>query len=134
MFSSEKTDYGTPQHIFDQLNSKFNFTLDAAATSENAKCSMFFSPETDALTKAWTGNVFLNPPYGRQMKKWIKKAYEESQTNADVVVCLLPARTDTSWFHEYCMKGEIIFIKGRITFAGATNPAPYPSIVVVFKK
>ena len=134
MFSSKKTEWETPQALFDELNREFGFTLDVCALPENAKCDLFFTPKTDGLSQSWKGHMcWMNPPYGREIGKWVKKAYEESQRGA-TVVCLLPARTDTRWFHEYCTKGEIRFIKGRLKFGGCKNSAPFPSMIVIFRR
>jgi len=97
-------------------------------------CELYFTKEDNGLEQDWVGNVFMNPPYGRVVTEWVKKAYNEVMNeNADVVVCLLPARTDTRWFHDYCIKGEIWFIKGRLSFSGG-GTAPFPSMLVIFKK
>jgi len=134
MFSSKKTEWETPRALFDELNREFGFTLDVCALPENAKCDLFFTPKTDGLSQSWKGHMcWMNPPYGREIGKWVKKAYEESQRGA-TVVCLLPARTDTRWFHEYCTKGEIRFIKGRLKFGGCKNSAPFPSMIVIFRR
>lgn len=132
MFSSETDLWSTPQDTFDKLNSEFGFEVDVCATNENAKCSKFFTIADDGLSKEWEGVCWMNPPYGRVIGKWIQKAYESS-LQGSTVVCLLPSRTDTKWFHEYCMKGEIRFIKGRLKFGGSKNSAPFPSMVVVFR-
>jgi site-specific DNA-methyltransferase (adenine-specific) len=125
-------DWATPQTIYDELDQEFHFDLDACANDGNAKCKNFITPEQDALSIDWPGkSVFMNPPYGTQVKKWIKKAYEESQ-KGKIVVCLLAARTDTTWFHDICAKGEIRFFKGRIKFDGK-NSAPFPSMIVIFR-
>ncbi len=131
MFSSKTDLWATPQYFFDALNKKHNFTLDVCATKENSKCKDFFTPEQDGLAQDWKGVCWMNPPYGRQIKHWIKKAYEESKKGA-TVVCLIPSRTDTIYWHDYVMKGEITFIKGRLKFGDAKNAAPFPSAVVVF--
>lgn len=130
--SSRSDEWETPQAFFDELNQEFHFTLDVCATAENRKCLCYIPPELDSLSRSWHGRCWLNPPYGRQIAKWVQKAYEESQKGR-TVVCLLPARTDTRWFHEYCTKGEIRFIKGRLKFGGCTNSAPFPSMVVIFR-
>lgn len=122
----------TPQHVFDELNQEFRFDVDVCATKENAKCATFFSPEMDGLKREWEGTCWMNPPYGRQIHLWVKKAYESSLKNGVTVVCLLPARTDTKWWHDYCMKGEIRFIKGRLKFGDGKNSAPFPSAIVIF--
>ena len=132
-FSSKTDDWATPQEFFDDLNATFYFTLDPCASHENHKCAKYYTREDDGLSKSWAGEtVFVNPPYGRDIKKWVKKAYEESKHAT--VVCLIPARTDTSYWHDYCMKGEIIFIRGRLKFGNSKQSAPFPSAVVVFKK
>lgn len=122
--------------FFDELDKEFNFTLDPCATHENAKCKQYFTKEDDGLTQSWQGNtVFMNPPYGRGIKHWIKKAYEESLGDA-VVVCLIPARTDTTYWHNYIFgkASDIRFLKGRLKFGNSNNTAPFPSAVVVFGK
>ena len=131
-FSSKTDLWATPQYFFDKYNAMYNFTLDVCATDDNAKCSTYFTKEQNGLSKDWTGICWMNPPYGRDIKHWIKKAYESS-LNGATVVCLLPARTDTSWWHDYCMKGTIEFIRGRLKFGDSKNSAPFPSAVVVFK-
>ena len=132
MFSSAKCEWSTPQDLYDKLNEKYNFTLDVCALPENTKCKDYFTPEIDGLKQDWKGVCWMNPPYGREIGKWIKKAYDESRKGC-TVVCLLPARTDTRWFHDYCVKGEIEFIKGRLKFGGCKNNAPFPNMIVVFK-
>lgn len=132
MFSSKTCEWETPIEFFKELDAKYHFTLDVCATKENAKCEKFFTREDDGLAQNWSGVCWMNPPYGREIGKWVKKAYE-SALRGVTVVCLLPARTDTAWWHDYCMKGEITFIRGRLKFGGCSNPAPFPSAVVVFK-
>ena len=132
LFTSDKKDWGTPQKFFDELNKKYNFNLDVCASKDNAKCENYFTEEIDGLKQDWKGVCFMNPPYGRQISKWVEKAYQES-LKGSTIVCLLPSRTDTRWFHDYCVKGEITFIKGRLKFDDGKNPAPFPSMIVVFK-
>ena len=139
MFSSKSDEWGTPSDLFESLNRKFNFTLDPCATHENKKCNKYYTKEEDGLSKDWGGeSVFINPPYtGGAIGKWVKKAYEETTKNSDTsVVCLIPSRTDTKYWHDYCMKSaHIYFIKGRLKFVGeANNSAPFPSVVVVFSE
>jgi phage N-6-adenine-methyltransferase len=130
-FSSKTDDWATPQDFFDNLNQTFNFTLDPCASHENHKCAKYYTKDDDGLSKSWEGEtVFMNPPYGRDVKKWMKKAYEESKHAT--VVCLIPARTDTAYWHDYCMKGEITFIRGRLKFGNSKQSAPFPSAVVIF--
>jgi site-specific DNA-methyltransferase (adenine-specific) len=123
----------TPQEFFDILNEEFNFTLDPCCLKKTAKCKKYYTPKEDGLKQSWKSeSVFMNPPYGREIIKWMKKAYEESG-NTKVIVCLVPSRTDTKWWHEYAMKGEIRFVKGRLKFGEHSNSAPFPSAVIIFK-
>jgi phage N-6-adenine-methyltransferase len=133
MFSSATDGWETPQDLFDKLNAIYKFELDPCATEKNAKCVCYFTKEIDGLIQPWHewNSVFVNPPYGREIGKWIAKAYEESQKGA-LVVMLLPARTDTAWFHDYCTKGYIQFLRGRLKFGGCKNAAPFPSMLVTF--
>ena len=132
MFSSKTDLWSTPQDFFEDWNKKFNFTLDVCSDGINNKCEKFFTESDDGLKQTWEGVCWMNPPYGRTIGQWMKKAYESSLEGA-TVVCLIPSRTDTKWWHDYAMKGEITFIKGRLKFGGNKNPAPFPSAVVVFK-
>jgi len=131
MTCSASSEWETPQDLFDELDKEFGFGLDPCASKINAKCKTYYTKEKSGLGLPWFGTVFMNPPYGREIGKWVKKAWEESQRGC-TVVCLLPARTDTRWFHDYCMKGEVRFIKGRIKFIGAKWNAPFPSMIVIF--
>lgn len=133
LFTSNTDLWATPQVFFDEMNREFGFELDVCATDENAKCSKYFTEREDGLSQEWTGVCWMNPPYGREIGKWIEKAYTSAMGGA-TVVCLLPARTDTRWWHNYCMKGEIRFIKGRLKFGDGKNPAPFPSAVVIFRR
>lgn len=134
-FSSNRDDWETPQEFFDRLNDQYHFTLDAAASAANAKCERYYTKEDDALSKSWSGErVWLNPPYGRKIGEWVRKAWEESQADGTMVVCLIPARTDTKWFHDYCLNGDIKFIRGRLKFVGGNGDAPFPSMLVIFPK
>ena len=134
MYSSNTDEWGTPQKLFDELNERFNFDVDVCANAENAKCRRYFSKEEDGLKQDWTQfkTCWMNPPYGRQIGSWIEKAYETS-LRGTTVVCLLPSRTDTRWFHDYCVKGDITFIKGRLKFNDGKVPAPFPSMIVIFR-
>jgi phage N-6-adenine-methyltransferase len=131
-FSSATDLWATPQDTFDALNAEFGFQTDVCALAENAKCRNFYTPEQDGLAQNWRGTCWMNPPYGRQIGKWMRKAYESSLTGA-TVVCLVPARTDTAWWHDYAMRGEIRFLRGRLKFGGSKNSAPFPSAVVIFR-
>ena len=134
---SSKTDnWATPQEFFDKLNEEFHFTLDPCANEENHKCDLFYTKEQDGLTKDWGGHVvFCNPPYGKEIADWVRYSYEQSQKPNTTVVMLIPARTDTRYFHDYIYgKAEIRFIKGRLKFGDATTAAPFPSMVVVYRK
>jgi len=133
-FSSAKDLWYTPQKFFDKLNDEYGFTLDVCATAENAKCDRFYTKEMNGLAQKWDGICWMNPPYGRGIGAWIAKAYQESlEPYCEKVVCLLPSRTDTAWWHDYCMRGEITFIRGRLKFGESKNSAPFPSAVVVFQ-
>lgn len=133
-FSCSTVEWETPQGLFDELSWIFGpFTLDPCATRHNAKCDRFFSREDDGLAQPWDGKVFLNPPYGREIGKWVRKAYGESLTGA-LVVCLLPARTDTQWWQDYAALGHVHFLRGRLKFGEAKNAAPFPSALVIFGK
>ncbi|OGO79663.1 MAG: adenine methyltransferase [Clostridiales bacterium GWC2_40_7] len=134
LFLSSTDLWETPQWIFDQLNQEFHFICDVCALPENTKCSLFFTPEMDGLQQNWKGVCWMNPPYGRKIGQWVKRAFEQSILHAATVVCLLPSRTDTSWWHDYCMKGEIRFVRGRLKFGSSKNNAPFPSAVVIFSK
>jgi len=135
MFSSKTCEWETPQAFFDALNDEFHFDLDVCATAENAKCPQYFTKEQDGLSQQWHGRCWMNPPYGREIGKWVRRAYESAMTGGcQLVCCLLPARTDTAWWHDYCMNGEIRFVRGRLKFGGSRNSAPFPSAVVIFKK
>ena len=131
-FSSKTDLWATPQVFFDELDNEFHFETDVCALPENAKCKRYFTPQQDGLSQEWDGVCWMNPPYGRNISKWMKKAYESSLHGA-TVVCLVPSRTDTKWFHDFAMKGEIRFVKGRLKFGGCKNSAPFPSVVVVFR-
>lgn len=135
MFSSSTDLWETPQEFFDCLNAEFNFDVDVCASPDNAKCNTYFTKEQDGLSQSWRGaTCWCNPPYGREVGKWVQKAYTSSKDEGSTVVMLLPARTDTKWFHEYIYnQSEIRFIKGRLKFGGSVNSAPFPSMVVVFR-
>jgi len=131
-FSSKTDLHATPQDFFDNLHREFNFNLDVCATKDNAKCATYFTKDDDGLAQIWTGNVWMNPPYGREIKRWMKKANDSAKAGA-LVVCLVPARTDTNWWHEYAIHHEVRFIRGRLKFGNAKNSAPFPSAVIVMR-
>lgn len=133
LMSSNTDLWETPQDFFDRLNAEFHFDLDVCALPENAKCKRYFTPTQDGLLQDWRGVCWMNPPYGRKIGLWVRKAYETAVSGGGTVVCLLPARTDTAWWHDYAMQGEVRFIRGRLKFGGSKNSAPFPSAVVVFK-
>lgn len=137
-FESARQDWATPQDLFDNINKEFNFQLDAAASEENKKCPEYFSLENNAMNNTWgERTVWLNPPYGgakeNSLKSWIKKALAESKKGSTVVM-LIPARTNTDWFHDICLKyGEVRFVKGRPKFGGAKHGLPQPLCYVIFR-
>ena len=134
MFSSKTDLWETPQDLFDRLDAEFGFDLDVCALPENAKCASYYTPDQDGLSQPWDGVCWRNPPYGRNIGLWVKKALYENNRNNNYIVMLLPARTDTKWFHDYILgKAEVRFIKGRLKFGGSKNSAPFPSMVVVFR-
>lgn len=135
MFSSKTDLWETPQDLFDKLNREFHFNMDVCATSGNAKCKVYYDLKKNGLVQPWNGPVWCNPPYGREIQKWVKKAWEEWM-NGNTVVMLLLARTDTKWFHDYIYNKqgvEIRFLRGRLKFGGCKNSAPFPSMIVVFR-
>lgn len=140
LLSSKSMNWCTPADFFDKLDSEFHFVLDAAATDKSAKCRDYFTFATNGLLQSWErsdGAVFCNPPYGREIGKWVKKAYEESRKHDTTIVLLIPARTDTTYFHDYIYKrAEIRFVRGRLKFTDengvASGVAPFPSMVVIY--
>ena len=135
LFTSNTNEWATPVKFFEELNKEFNFTLDPCATDDNAKCRKYFTVKENGLIQDWGGEVvFCNPPYGRELPLWVKKCYEEHKKHGITVVMLIPARTDTSYFHDYIYgKSEIRFIRGRLKFNDCKQSAPFPSMVVVYK-
>lgn len=139
-FSSEKQDWATPWDLFNKYTEIYKFDLDVCAQPHNTKCEKFFTPEQDGLKQDWNGHkCWCNPPYGRQISKWVEKAwatlYEVNVKEKTLVCCLLPARTDTKWFHRWiykCPFAEVEFLKGRIKFEGAEHAAPFPSMIVIW--
>ena len=134
LMSSNTPEWATPKNFFEELDSKYHFTLDPCSTKENHKCDTYFTKEDNGLEKSWGGYiVYCNPPYGKEISKWVEKAYRENQ-NGVFVVMLLPARTDTKWFHEYIYKKhKIEFIKGRLKFNDGKQAAPFPSMLVIME-
>lgn len=133
-FSSDTDQWSTPQSFFDGLHTEFCFDLDVCADADNAKCAAYYTSETDGLAQDWGRHrCWMNPPYGRSIGQWLKKAYEASLQGA-LVVCLVPARTDTAWWHDICSKAaDIRFVRGRLKFGTAKHNAPFPSAVVIFR-
>lgn len=134
MGSSKDMTWPTPQEWYDYLNLEFGFTLDPCCEHATAKCAKHYTPAEDGLAQPWKDErVFMNPPYGREIGAWMKKAYEEARDNGALVVCFVPARVDTNWWHSYAVKGEVRYPKGRVTFAGAEAAAPFPVAIVIFR-
>ena len=137
LFSSENHDWETPGDLFHAVNQEFKFDLDAAANESNAKLGSFISPTEDALSLDWSlkgKSIWLNPPYGRTIGKWLKKAYCESLKGCTVVV-LTMVRSDTKWWQEWAMKAaEIRLIEGRVHFKRGqeSGPSPAPSALIIF--
>lgn len=145
LFSSKSNEWETPQDLFDKLDSQCHFTLDPCCTHENAKCLKHYTQQENGLLQDWSNDiVFCNPPYGREIGEWVKKAYDEAIKGAKIVM-LIPARVDTKWFHQYIYNKEtegirVEFIKGRLKFTNRTSPtwkektfpATFPSMLVYF--
>ncbi len=133
LFSSETDQWATPQALFNTLDALFHFDLDVAATDENAKCGRYFTVAENGLKQPWIGTCWMNPPYGRKIiDLWVKKASESALEGA-TVVALVPARTDTQWWQNYCAGQEVFFLMGRLKFGDATSGAPFPSALVIFR-
>ena len=144
MFSNKNNAWCTPRDFFEKLNKEFNFTLDPCCMPKSALCKKYFTPDEDGLKQSWEGErVFVNPPYGREISKWVKKCFDERK-RANIIIMLIPSRTDTLYFHNYIYgKAEIRFIKGRLKFIDLDyngkeedrkiSPAPFPSMLVIFK-
>jgi phage N-6-adenine-methyltransferase len=133
-FSSQTPEWPTPQWLFDALDKEFGFSLDPCSTNGNAKCAKHFTKEDDGLSKSWSDEVvFMNPPYGREIGRWMAKAHKAAMCEGATVVCLVPARTDTSWWHKWAMKHEIRLLRGRLKFGDSENSAPFPSALVVMR-
>jgi len=136
MFSSASIIWETPQKLFNELNDKFNFETDVCALSENAKCTNYYTPEIDGLKQNWCGVCWMNPPYGKTIGLWVKKAYDSAMSDPSCkIVALLPARTDTRYFHDCIYNREnikITFLKGRLKFSNSKLAAPFPSMIVEF--
>lgn len=132
-FSSATDQWATPQDTFDKLNKIFNFETDVCADQYNTKCENFYTESDNGLLQEWRGVCWMNPPYGRGIGDWLKKAYDSCKENNATVVCLIPARTDTRWWHDYCVHGEAFLLKGRLKFGDAKNCAPFPSAIIVFR-
>lgn len=135
LYTSNTDEWATPQEFFDKLNAEFHFTLDPCALPTNAKCAKYYTPQDNGLSQNWGGEiVFCNPPYGRAIYDWVRKCSEESKKPNTTIVALIPARTDTRYFHEYIYNKarEVRFVRGRLKFGNSKNSAPFPSMVVVF--
>ncbi|MBP3369672.1 MAG: adenine methyltransferase [Clostridia bacterium] len=136
LLSSASDEWSTPIDLFEKLNAEYDFTLDPCADDMNHKCDKYYTKEQNGLVQDWTGErVFCNPPYGKSIGEWVKKAFNEVYFGkCNLVVMLIPARTDTRWFHDYIYnKSHVIFIKGRIKFGGSRHDAPFPSMLVIYK-
>lgn len=133
LFSSTRLDWATPKALYQALDAEFRFAVDACADNGNAKHTHFLRGD-EGLTVDWPSPAFLNPPYGREIGKWVRRAYEQAQRRGITVVSLLPSRTDTRWWHDYVMKAdEIRFIRGRLHFDDGGGRATFPSAIVVWR-
>ena len=134
LFSSKSDEWATPKEVFNELNNEFRFDIDVASTDQNALCKRHFTASENGLIQDWGGcSVWCNPPYS-QVGRWVRKCYEE-RNNAKSIVLLIPSRTDTRWFHEFIYGvAEVRFIKGRLKFSGSKNSAPFPSMIVIYRR
>jgi len=135
MFSSKTDQWATPDDFFKKINEEFDFSLDPCADEFNHKCAKWFDKESNGLLQDWGGyRVFCNPPYGKEIIKWVRKAYYESHKDNTLVCMLIPARTDTRYFHDYIEhRAEVRFIRGRLKFGNEKHPAPFPSMLVIWR-
>ena len=131
IFTSNSDNWATPQWLYDKLDAEFHFDLDVAASDSNHKCDRYFTREIDGLDQEWSGVVWCNPPYGKELPKWVKKAYDYAQSGGTVVM-LLPARTDTRWWHNYCRYAQHRWIYKRLKFNDGDKPSPFPSVLVIW--
>lgn len=134
MVSSKSNEWSTPNDLFYDLNKEFDFTLDPCSTDLNCKCKKHYTIKSDGLKQDWSCDVvFMNPPYGGNTGKWIKKAYQES-LKGGVVVCLIVVSTDRSYWHEYIFPyaSEIRWIRGRLKFGHSKSTAPFASGIIIF--
>lgn len=132
-FSSQDHTWETPQELFDLLDREFKFSLDVCAVPSTAKCERYFTPQSNGLAQRWAGACWMNPPYGREIVKWVERAYQTAAAGRGTVVCLVPARVDTRWWWDYARRSEVRFLPGRLKFGGAKNSAPFPSAVLIFR-
>jgi len=135
MRSSNSNEWTTPRDLFDELDAEFRFDLDAASTDDNALCERHYTAESDGLAQPWEDfHVWCNPPYGREIGDWVRKAAETG--GGGLVVCLVPARTDTRWWHDWIVSHatEVRFIRGRLKFGDSGSSAPFPSAIIVYDK
>jgi site-specific DNA-methyltransferase (adenine-specific) len=132
-FRSDSYEWSTPQAFFDGLNARYHLMLDVCASATNAKCPTYYTRDQDGLVQPWQGRVWCNPPYGREIGKWLEKAWRSVQSGeAEIVVCLVPARPDTAWWHTWAVRAEVEFLRGRLRF-GDKDAAPFPSALLVFR-
>ena len=136
MFSSKTDEWSTPQDLFDKLDKEFHFDLDVCANESNHKCALYYDRKQDGLKMPWEGHVvWCNPPYGREIGKWVKKACNEHMAHGTTIVMLLPARTDTRWFHNHVLGWSTIrFLQGRLKFGDCKNSAPFPSMLAIYNR
>jgi len=132
---AKRRDWETPWPLFLRYNAIYQFTIDACAIASNAKCPRYFTPEQNGLLQDWSDErVWLNPPYGREISAWVEKAYREASRNGATVVGLLPARTDSGWWHDFVKPADVEFLRGRVKFVGAEHNAPFPCAVVTWRR
>ena len=127
------TEWSTPPWFFEEIQAEFPCTLDVCATRSNAKCARYFTPDDDGLTQDWGQAVcWMNPPFDRTLPAWMAKASQSAQHGA-TVVCLVPASTDSQWWQQYALRGEIRYLPRRLKFSGSRHNAPFPCALVIFR-
>lgn len=136
MYSSSTDEWATPLRLFSKLDDEFHFSVDVCADETNKKCDRYYSKEENGLKQQWNGVCWMNPPYGRSIGQWMEKAVKSMLEGGAVVVCLIPARTDTKWWHKWVMPyaSEIRFLAGRLKFGNAETSAPFPSAIVIYRQ
>lgn len=131
-FKSDKIEYSTPQKLYDFINKEFNFEIDVCASESNKKCNKYFNVKMDGLKQNWTGKCWMNPPFNKELKKWVIKAKQESEKHKSIICCLIPVRSNTNWWKECCESSEIRFIIGEVNFNELERGLWLPMCLMIF--